>query len=80
MVMVMVVALFEFETHRYLLFHLSKTKTFGFPDSKVHGAIIGPTWVLSSPGGPHVGPMNLAIWFNTLKPVGTYMVNEMGYQ
>ena len=22
---------------------------------------MGPTWVLSSPGGPHAGPMNLAI-------------------
>ena len=32
------------------------------PDSKVHVANKGPTWVLSSPGGPHVGPMNLAIW------------------
>ena len=32
------------------------------PDSKVHGANMGPTWVLLSPGGPHVGPMNLAIW------------------
>ena len=31
------------------------------PDSKVHGANMGPTWVLSAPGGPHVGPMNLAI-------------------
>ena len=31
------------------------------PDSKVHGANMGPTWVLSSPDGPHVGPMNLAI-------------------
>ena len=29
------------------------------PDSKVHGANIGPTWVLSAPDGPHVGP-NLA--------------------
>ena len=28
---------------------------------KVHGANMGPTWVLSSPDGPHVGPMNLAI-------------------
>ena len=32
-----------------------------FPDSKVHGANIGPTWVLSAPDGSHVGPMNLAI-------------------
>ena len=31
-------------------------------DSKVHGANVGPTWVLSAPDGPHVGPMNLAIW------------------
>ena len=32
------------------------------PDNKVHGANIGPTWVLSVPGGPHVGPMTIAIW------------------
>ena len=32
-----------------------------FPDSKVHGANMGPTWVLSAPDGPHVGPLNLAI-------------------
>ena len=31
------------------------------PDSKVHGANMGPTWVISAPDGPHVGPMNLAI-------------------
>ena len=33
----------------------------GNPDSKVHGANMGPTWVLLAPDGPHVGPMNLAI-------------------
>ena len=31
------------------------------PDSKVHGANMGLTWVLSDPAGSHVGPMNLAI-------------------
>ena len=31
------------------------------PDSKVHVAHMGLTWVPSAPGGPHVGPMNLAI-------------------
>ena len=31
------------------------------PDSNVHGANMGPTWVLSAPDGPHVGPINLAI-------------------
>ena len=34
---------------------------FTSPDNKVHGANMGPTWVLSAPDGPHVGPMNLAI-------------------
>ena len=23
---------------------------------------MGPTWGQQDPGGPHVGPMNLAIW------------------
>ena len=32
-----------------------------YPDSKVHGANMGPTWVLSAPDGPYVGPMNGAI-------------------
>ena len=31
------------------------------PDSKVRGANMGPTWILSAPDGPHVGPMNLNI-------------------
>ena len=32
-----------------------------YPDSKVHGANMESTWVLSDPDGPHVGPMYLAI-------------------
>ena len=32
------------------------------PDSKVHGANMGPIWGLQVPGGPYVGPMNFAIW------------------
>ena len=31
-------------------------------DSKVHVANMGPVWVQQDPGGPHVGPMNIAIW------------------
>ena len=31
------------------------------PDSKVHGANMGPTWVLVAPDRPHVAPMNFAI-------------------
>ena len=34
----------------------------GYPDSKVHGANMGPTWGRQDPAGPHVSPMNLAIW------------------
>ena len=33
-----------------------------YPDSKVHGANMGPTWVLSALDGPHAGPMNSAIY------------------
>ena len=32
------------------------------PDTKDHGVDMGPTWVLSAPGGPHVGSMNLDFW------------------
>ena len=32
-----------------------------FPYSKIHGGNMGPTRVLSAPGGSHDGPMNLAI-------------------
>ena len=32
------------------------------PDSKVHGANMGPNWGRQDPGGPHDGPMNIAIW------------------
>ena len=32
------------------------------PDSKVHGANMGHIWGRQDPSGPHVGPMNFAIW------------------
>ena len=34
----------------------------GNPDSKVHGANMGPIWGGQDPGGPHVGPMNFVLW------------------
>ena len=53
------------------------------PDSKVHWANIGPTWVLSAPDGPHVGSMNLAInevivcsHTNSFSQDGADMLNE----
>ena len=33
-----------------------------YPDSKVHGVNMGPIWGRQDPGGPHVGPMNFAVW------------------
>ena len=37
------------------------------PDSKVHGANMGPIWGRQDPGGPLVGPMN----FSTSEPFST---------
>ena len=39
-----------------------------YPDSKVHGANMGSTWVLSALDGPHVGLMNLAIRVRIIAP------------
>ena len=33
-----------------------------FPGNKIYGANMGPIWGRQDPGGPHIGPMNLAIW------------------
>ena len=38
-----------------------------FLDSKVHGANMGTIWGRQTPGGPHVGPMNFAIWTSVCK-------------
>ena len=32
------------------------------PGSKVHVPNMGPIWGREDPGGPHVGPIHLAIW------------------
>ena len=37
-------------------------KLWRYPDSKVHGANMGPICGRQDPGGPHVGPMNFVIW------------------
>ena len=51
---------------------------FSFPDSKVHGAHIGPIWDRQDPGGPHVGPMNFVIWVTIYITVpDTLMVSWM---
>ena len=40
----------------------AKSPSLPFPDNKVHGAKMGPIWGRQDPGGPHVGPLNFAIW------------------
>ena len=62
-----------------LLKALLKLK-YEYPDSKVHGAKMGPIWGWQDPGGPHVGPMNFDIWvcnynFTQLK-LFTYALNQ----
>ena len=50
----------HWQHHRLLLWQAMVPPGDDNPDSKGHVANMGPTWVLSPPGGPHVGPMNLA--------------------
>ena len=56
------------------------------PDSKVHGANMGPTWGRQDPGGPHVGHVNLAIWdafvYTCVASVGSFGIlsSNMGFQ
>ena len=49
------------------------------PDSKVHGADMGPFWGRQDPDGPHIGPMNFAIWvqYRQLKPGVLFMINTL---
>ena len=50
-----------YDTKCEYIFLTFKTIHHVYPDSKVHGANIGPTRVLSAPDRTHVGPTNLAI-------------------
>ena len=45
---------------QYVAFSMGAVRGVDIPDSKVHGANMGPTWVLLVADGTHVGPMNLA--------------------
>ena len=44
-------------THFVLQKMLQKFILNVYPYRKVHGANMGPTWVLPVPDGPHIGPM-----------------------
>ena len=55
-----------------LIVYAQKNQTFHprsfiiYPNSKVHGANMGPIWGRQDPGGPHIGPTNFAIWVQIL--------------
>ena len=49
-----------------------ETQLLSIPDSKVHGANMGPIWGWQDPGGPHVGPMNFAIWDSWAESVNSH--------
>ena len=49
-----------------------------FHDNKVHEANMGPIWGRQDPGGPHVGPINFAIWVTLAIPMpGPYSYRYM---
>ena len=50
------------------------------PDSKVHGANMGVTRVLSAPDGPHVGPLNLAIRDSKSIALKQYLIDLSWWQ
>ena len=47
---------------KYAFLVCSEWRIILYPDSKVHGANMGPNWGRQDPGGPHVGHMNFVIW------------------
>ena len=48
-----------------------------FPDGRVHGANMWPIRGRKYPGGPHVGPMNLAIWVGQYLNMTSLHQNEL---
>ena len=64
-----------FKICRLILTTIIRIRFVQFPtcysqDSKVHGGNIGPIWGRQDPDGPHVGPMNFAVWVHTLRQGG----------
>ena len=67
-----------FEGHPRQLIQIHICHQSNVPDNTVHGANMGPTWVLSAPDGPHVGPMNLAIRGVLLPPHSSVPSKDAG--
>ena len=56
---------------------IAKGYEYSIPNSKVHGANMGPIWGRQEPGGPHVGPMNFIIWDIASRMQVTFLCKEM---
>ena len=48
------------------------------PYGKVHGANMGPIWGWQDPGGPHVDPMNFAMWGSLYWEAGIHFPTRQG--
>ena len=62
---------FQWSAYGISSWNVSEKVPWIVPDSKVHVTNMGPNWVLSAPGGPHVGHMDLAIrdhWLGSHSP------------
>ena len=61
-----------------LLVYLSEADR-KYPNSKIHGANMGPVWGRHDPGGSHVGPMNFGIWVWSFlsRPAGNIAMNTI---
>ena len=62
----------------FLLVYLSEADR-KYPNSKIHGANMGPVWGRHDPGGSHVGPMNFGIWVWSFlsRPAGNIPMNTI---
>ena len=50
------------DTYQTMLWMDGDDRLNNYPDSKIHGANMGPIWGRQVPRGPIVGPMKFAIW------------------
>ena len=54
-------------------------QVYGYPDSKVHGANMGPIWGRQDPDWLHVGPMNFAIWVGSRVPCVHWLMSHTAH-
>ena len=62
-----------------MICHLCVPSLVCYTESKIHEANMGPIWGRHDPGGPHVGPVNLAVWVSTVVVAVLYEIcNRIG--